>query len=151
MYSAIIVGTDGSETAQHAVDQAARLAQALGGHVHLVSAYEPLRGSTIQEAPAGAAKVWAIPPDAKVRAIVDEACAALRFKGIEVTPHAIARDPADALLEIAEQEHADLIVVGSRGMHGMARALGSVPNKVSHRARCSVLIVATDAPQRTAD
>jgi nucleotide-binding universal stress UspA family protein len=54
--------------------------------------------------------------------------------------------PADALLEIAEREGADLIVVGNRGMHGVSRMLGSVPNKVSHRARCHVLIVATDEP-----
>jgi nucleotide-binding universal stress UspA family protein len=37
-----------------------------------------------------------------------------------------------------------LIVVGSQGMHGVSRMLGSVPNKVSHRATCNVLIVATE-------
>jgi universal stress protein A len=61
-----------------------------------------------------------------------------------VKSHTVTGDPADALLQIAEQEKADLIVVGSRGMHGVTRMLGSVPNKVSHRARCHVLIVATE-------
>ena len=55
------------------------------------------------------------------------------------------RDPADALIEVAEQVGATLIVVGNRGMHSARRfVLGNVPNKVSHRARCNVLIVATD-------
>jgi nucleotide-binding universal stress UspA family protein len=58
----------------------------------------------------------------------------------------VTGDAADALLEVADAQKADLIVVGNRGMHGMTRVLGSVPNKVSHRARCSVLIVSTDAP-----
>jgi nucleotide-binding universal stress UspA family protein len=62
---------------------------------------------------------------------------------VDATSHTVKGDAADALLEIAERVKADLIVVGNRGMHGMARVLGSVPNKVSHRARCSVLIVAT--------
>ena len=60
--------------------------------------------------------------------------------------HAVKdRDPADALIEVAEQVGATLIVVGNRGMHSARRfVLGNVPNKVSHRARCNVLIVATD-------
>ena len=86
----------------------------------------------------------AVPPDMNVQAVVEEAAATVRMSGVGVRPHAVTGDPADALLAIAEQENADLIVVGSRGMHGMTRVLGSVPNKVSHRARCSVLIVATE-------
>ncbi|HWF49982.1 MAG TPA: universal stress protein, partial [Solirubrobacteraceae bacterium] len=75
-----------------------------------------------------------------------EAAAAVRVNGIDAKTHMVTGDPADALLEIAGQEQANLIVVGNRGMHGMTRVLGSVPNKVSHRAPCSVLIVSTDAP-----
>jgi nucleotide-binding universal stress UspA family protein len=67
-----------------------------------------------------------------------------RMSGVGMKAHTVTGDPADALLEIAEQEKAGLIVVGSRGMHGVTRVLGSVPNKVSHRARCNVLIVSTD-------
>jgi nucleotide-binding universal stress UspA family protein len=47
------------------------------------------------------------------------------------------------LLQIAEEQHAQMIVVGNRGMTGARRVLGSVPNRVSHRARCDVLIVVT--------
>jgi nucleotide-binding universal stress UspA family protein len=146
VYESIVVGTDGSETAQRAVAEATRLAKALGGELHLVSAYEPLRGVRIVGAPDGAANVWAVPPDAHVHAVVEEAAATVRRSGVGVKAHTLTGDPADALLEIAEQEGADLIVVGSRGMHGMTRVLGSVPNKVSHRTRCNVLIVSTEDP-----
>lgn len=144
MYESIIVGTDGSETAQRAVAEATRLAKALGSELHLVSAYEPLRGVRVAGAPEGTAVVSAVPPDATVQAVVDEATASIRMDGVGVKPHTVTGDPAAALLAIAEQVKADLIVVGSRGMHGVTRVLGSVPNKVSHRARCNVLIVSTD-------
>ncbi len=55
----------------------------------------------------------------------------------------IDRDPADALLQVAREVDASTIVVGNKGMSGGRRLLGSVPNKVSHEARCNVLIVAT--------
>jgi nucleotide-binding universal stress UspA family protein len=145
VYEAIVVGTDGSETAQRAVAEATRLAKALESELHLVSAYEPLRGVRVVGAPEGSAEAWAVPPDAKVQAVVDEAAAACRLSGVGVKSHTVTGDPADALLEIAERQKADLIVVGSRGMHGVTRVLGSVPNKISHRARCNVLIVSTDS------
>jgi nucleotide-binding universal stress UspA family protein len=142
MYSSIVVGTDGSQTAQRAVDEAARLAQAVGGHLHIVSAYTPAVGR-ISGAPAGAAKVWAMGPDHEVESLIQEALSKIRESGVEAKSHAVEGDPTDALLEVAERVNADLIVVGNRGMHGMGRVLGSVPNKISHRAHCSVLIVAT--------
>jgi nucleotide-binding universal stress UspA family protein len=144
MYESIVVGTDGSDTAKRAVDEATRLAEAMGSTIHLVSAYEPLRGARIVGAPEGAAKVWEVRPDAQVDAIIAEAASAIRMRDVKVESHAVTADPAEALLEVAEEANADLIVVGNRGMHGMTRVLGSVPNKVSHRARCNVLIVSTD-------
>jgi len=143
MYEAIVVGTDGSETATRGISEATTLAGALGAQLHIVSAYEPVRGAKVA-APEGAAKVWAVRPDDEVRGIVEEAEAAVRRRGVAVKSHTLKGDPADALLKIAEQENADLIVVGSRGMHGVSRVLGSVPNKVSHQATCNVLIVATE-------
>jgi len=141
---AIVVGTDGSDTAKRAVDEAVRLAKLLQAPVHLVSAYEPLRDVRVA-APGGAAQVWHPVPDAQVEATLQEGAAAVRFSGLEVETHAVRGDPADALLEIAEKVDATLIVVGNQGMHGAKRfKLGNVPNKVSHRARCNVLIVATD-------
>jgi nucleotide-binding universal stress UspA family protein len=144
MSDSIVVGTDGSETAGRAVDEAIRLAKALDAEVHIVSAYEPLRGAKIVGAPEGAAKVWAPLPDTFVNTTVDQAAAKVRTSGVSVKTHAIEEDPADALLKVAQSVDAGMIVVGSKGMHGARRVLGSVPNKVSHQARCNVLIVATD-------
>ena len=139
MYQSIVVGTDGSATAERAVAEAIKLAEALDAGLHVVSAYEPLRDVRVE-----GAKEGTVLPDTNVQAVVEQAGAAARMRGVRVNTHALAGDPGDALLEVAEQETADLIVVGSRGMHGMKRVLGSVPNKVSHQARCSVLIVCTD-------
>jgi nucleotide-binding universal stress UspA family protein len=145
MADLIVVGTDGSATARQAVTEAVRLAKALGAGVHVVSAFEPTRGARIAGAPEGAAKVWAPLPDDKVESILSEAAAGVRMAGVEVDTHAVRQDPADAVLEVADKVGATMIVVGSQGMHGARRlALGNVPNKVSHRARCNVLIVATD-------
>jgi nucleotide-binding universal stress UspA family protein len=130
MAPSIVVGTDGSDRAKRAVAEATRLAQALGAEVHVVSAYEPLRGARIAGAPEGAATVWAPLPDATVDATLSEAAAAVRFKGLEVSTHALEKDPADALLDVAERVGAEMIVVGNKGMHGARRLLiGSVPTR----------------------
>lgn len=145
MGESIVVGTDGSETAGRAVEEAVRLAKALDGEIHLVSAYEPLRGAHVTGAPEGAAKVFAPRPDSKVESTIEQAEASVRFAGVPVKTHTSQKDPADALIEVADEVGAHLIVVGSRGMHGARRVLGSVPNSVSHKAHCNVLIVNTDA------
>lgn len=146
MYELIVVGTDGSETAQRAVTEACALAKALDSQLHLVSAYEPVRGARVAGSHGGAVEGVEIKPDAAVQSVVEESTAAARLAGVQVTVHTAKGDAADALLAIAAREKADLIVVGNRGMHGAKRILGSVPNKVSHQAKCHVLIVATDDP-----
>lgn len=147
MSESIVVGTDGSDTAERAVDEAVRLAKALGAEVHIVSAYTPVRDAKIVGAPEGAAKVWAPLPDTFVNATLEQAAAKVRASGVKIETHARQMDPADALLKVAADVGASLIVVGSQGMHGAKRlTLGNVPNKVSHKARCNVLIVSTDVP-----
>jgi nucleotide-binding universal stress UspA family protein len=143
MSETIVVGTDGSETAKQAVAEAVRLAKAFDADLHTVTAYKPVRGAKIAGAPEGAAKVWAVLPDDFARRVVEDVATTLRFAGVKGETHMLERDPADALLEVAERVGADLIVVGSQGMTGAKRLLGSVPNKVAHEARCNVLIVAT--------
>jgi nucleotide-binding universal stress UspA family protein len=146
MAESIVVGTDGSERADRAVDEAVRLAKALGAELHVVSAYEPLRGAKIAGAPEGAAAVWAPLPDSTVESTLSQTAASARLQGgLEVITHAIRKDPAEALLSVAAEIGADLIVVGNHGMHGAKRLLGSVPNAISHKAGCNVLIVSTEA------
>ena len=64
--------------------------------------------------------------------------------GLEAEAHAVNGDAVSAILDVAEAVDADLVVVGSKGMHGTRRFIGSVPNSVSHSAPCAVLIVKTD-------
>jgi nucleotide-binding universal stress UspA family protein len=136
MYSTIVVGTDGSETARQAVRQATRLAAASGARIELVSAYEPVP----QSPPDG----WSVSAREDVEAALREAAEEIMAAGVEVAIYARQGDPAAALLDVAEERRADLIVVGNRGLTGAERfLLGSVPNKVSHHAPCSVLIIRT--------
>ncbi|HET7121448.1 MAG TPA: universal stress protein [Solirubrobacterales bacterium] len=146
MFKRILVGTDGSETASGAVRRAIELAKLSGSELGIVSAYEPISGrrvkSELSEAPADVQ--YEIGPREDVNLILDAAAAEARKEGVEVTTHPVEADPADAILNVAEQSGADLIVVGNKGMTGARRYfLGSVPNNISHHAPCSVLIVQT--------
>jgi nucleotide-binding universal stress UspA family protein len=143
MGEAIVVGTDGSETAKRAVDEATRLAKALDAELHIVSAFKPLTGAHVTGAPTAAAKVWQPLPDSRVEAILEQAAAGARFRDVKHKTHSSDDDPADALIAVAKQVDADMIVVGNKGMQGARRVLGSVPNKVTHNAPCNVLIVST--------
>lgn len=145
MTDTIVVGTDGSETAGRALAEAGRIAKALGAEVHIVTGYHN-EHTRIPSAPVGAQKVWQPMPDSRAQSILDDAQSTLHFAGVETTIHAVECDAADALLRVAEDVGATMIVVGNRGMSGVRRALGSVPNTVSHRADCSVLIVQTRDP-----
>ena len=72
---------------------------------------------------------------------VDRAQQRLARVGVESETHVWPGEPADALVQIADEQHAQMIIVGNRGMTGARRVLGSVPNRVSHHAHCDVLIV----------
>lgn len=146
MFKALVVGTDGSETAAEAVRQATDLARSVGAKINLVSAFQPVGEQRLREE-----RVQA-PEDVEhlvneredVDAALKEAAEAIEQAGVEVETFARRGDPADALLDVAEEENADLIVVGNKGMTGNKRfLLGSVPNKVSHHAPSNVLIVRT--------
>jgi nucleotide-binding universal stress UspA family protein len=146
MFNTIVVGTDGSDTAREAVRQATELAQKLGGSIQLVSAYEPVPEGRLreerQEVPEDLQ--WMVNPREDVTTTLEEVGEELKQQGIEVGTHAREGDPADAILDVAEEKGADLIVVGNKGMTGAKRfLLGSVPNKVSHHAPCSVMIIRT--------
>jgi nucleotide-binding universal stress UspA family protein len=117
-----------------------------GAQLRIVSAYEPVPaarlGEEAQQVPADLQ--WAVNPREDVDATLGAAAEAARSAGVEVVTYARQGDPADAILDVAEEQGADLIVVGNKGMTGARRfLLGSVPNRVSHHAPCSVLIIRT--------
>lgn len=146
MFSSIVVGTDGSDTATQAVRHAVDLASAVGAKLELVSAYEPVPEQRLAEERRHAPEdlQWAIGPREDVDATLEAAATIARAAGVKVELSSRQGDPADAILDVAEERDADLIVVGNKGMTGAKRfLLGSVPNKVSHHAPCSVLIVRT--------
>ena len=146
MFGSIVVGTDGSETASEAVRQAIDLASETGARLEVVSAYAPVPVSRLQsEATQAPSDVqWMINAREDVEATLAEVVAQAAARDVACSPHSRQGDPADAILDVAEETSADLIVVGNKGMTGAKRfLLGSVPNKVSHHAPCSVLIIRT--------
>jgi nucleotide-binding universal stress UspA family protein len=146
MFGSIVVGTDGSETAGEAVRQATDLAKAVGAQVHVVSAFEPVGNQRLREERTQVPDdmQWMVNVREDVEATLRAAADRIGEAGVQVETYPRQGDPADAILDVAEEQNADLIVVGNKGMTGAKRfLLGSVPNKVSHHAPCSVLIIRT--------
>jgi nucleotide-binding universal stress UspA family protein len=143
---AMVVGTDGSDTATEAVRQATELARTVGAKVYLVSAYEPVSDSRLRaerlQVPENLQ--WMVNPREDVERTLEQSAREMRDAGVDVETLAREGDPADSILDVAEEKGADLVVIGNKGMTGAKRfLLGSVPNKVSHHAPCSVLIIRT--------
>jgi nucleotide-binding universal stress UspA family protein len=142
-YRTVVVGTDGSASSMRAVDRAARITGA-DARLIVASAYLPhpedsraadVLGDESYKV-SGIAPIYAILQDAKERAHKAGA------KNVEERP--IEGAPVDALVKLAEDEKADLLVVGNVGLSTIAgRLLGSVPANVSRRAKVDVLIVHT--------
>lgn len=142
MFSKIVAGTDGSDTANAAVAEAIGLAQRCGAELHLVTAYRTPSGT--EAAPFGASA--AVPDsDAIFRSAGEKVLADVSAAAgdLVVQTHVRSGNAADALVEVANAVGADVIVVGSKGMTGARRLIGSVPNSVAHKAQCHVLIVKT--------
>jgi nucleotide-binding universal stress UspA family protein len=146
MFKRIVVGTDGSESATEAVRQAIGLAKLSGAGLDLVAAFEPVSQSRLREerGEVPGDVQYAMNPREDVNVVLESAAGMAKQEGVEATPYPREGDPADAILDVAEETGADLIVVGNKGMSGAKRfLLGSVPNKVSHHAPCGVYIVRT--------
>jgi nucleotide-binding universal stress UspA family protein len=143
MYKTLVVGTDGSPTADVAVQAAAELARSLGAALHIVTAFRTPRPGM------GAAAGVDLVDSGAGQAVAEESARAIGQAAIEkfgeglVAQAQVAQgNPDDVILSIAVEVGADLIVVGSKGMQ--RRYLGSVPNSVAHGAHCAVLVVKTN-------
>ncbi len=138
MFNVVVVGADGSPTARRAVEAAAEVAARSKGALHIVTAFEAK--NAVGAMPAEYANV-------NLETDADALLQTLSFigknHGVETTVHSSTGDPAEAIIKYAEKVGADLVVVGNRGMKGVRRVLGSVPNSVAHGAPCSVLVVDT--------
>jgi len=139
VFETVVVGADGSATAAEAVRVATELVKLTGGQLHIVTAYKPqqLRSA------AGEEFAKSLSTGDVAESVLAELASRARSNGVEVQTHQKDGDPADAICGVATQVKADLIVVGNKGMTGVRRVLGSVPNSVAHQAPCAVLIAFT--------
>ena len=143
-YKTVVVGTDGSESSMRAVDRAGQLASGPDAKVIVASAYLPhpedkhaadvLKDDAYKLA--GNAPIYDLLHDAHDRARAAGAA--------NVEERAILGAPVDALVDLAVEVGADLLVVGNLGLSSIAgRLLGSVPANVARRSKTDVLIVHT--------
>lgn len=139
MFTKIVVGTDGSDTASLAVQQAGELAAVLSAEIHVVTVYagavRPDFAELVDREKVANAS----------QQVLARAGELLRAAGVAtVHEHPADGDPAEAILDVAEQVGADLIVVGNKGVSGVRRfLLGSVAQKVVQHAPCAVLVART--------
>jgi nucleotide-binding universal stress UspA family protein len=139
MFETVVVGADESATAAEAVRVAIELVKLTDGQLHIVTAYKPqqLRSA------AGEEFSKSLSSGDLAQSVLDDLASRARTSGVEVQTHLKDGDPADSICEVATQVKADVIVVGNKGMSGLRRVLGSVPNSVAHQAPCAVLIAFT--------
>jgi nucleotide-binding universal stress UspA family protein len=140
MVATVAVGVDASSTAGEAVQMAAELARRFDAQLVLLSAYKDAGGAAASST-ADEELEWATNASARQRETIARTEERLRQDGVRCSSLVAVGDPADVLVRLAEQCDADILVVGNRGMQ--RRVLGSVPNTVTHKAACSVLVVKT--------
>jgi nucleotide-binding universal stress UspA family protein len=143
MFGEVVVGTDGSERANRAVERAVELVSSTGGRLHIVTAYRPPSVQKLERARASApAEIqWRISADSEAQAALRDAAKKASQAGVQAETYAEQGDPAKVILDTAGRLGAKLVVVGSKGVE--RRVLGSVPHSVSQQAECDVLIVHT--------
>jgi nucleotide-binding universal stress UspA family protein len=143
MVQTVAVGTDGSGTADKAVEFALELASRYEARIVFISAYVPVRESRLKREARDAPEdtQWTINPAEDVDATLRECEQRAEERGLRWASEAREGDPAKILVDLAESNGADVLVIGNKGMH--RKVLGSVPNTVSHNAPCSVMIVKT--------
>ncbi len=120
---------------------AVEIARRFDAQVVLLSALADASATSRDEALDTVELDWASNPSARVQHMVRTTQERLTRAGVRCIALADEGDPGDVLVRLAEECAADILVVGNKGMQ--RRVLGSVPNTVSHKAQCSVLVVKT--------
>jgi nucleotide-binding universal stress UspA family protein len=141
MFSTVAVGTDGSETASRAVEVAADMARHYDAKLFLLSAFTPSGQAPVNLSGSSREIQWTFSPAARLNEQLERTEAEMRADGIDCTTLVDQGDPSEVLVSLAAQCDADVLVIGNKGMQ--RRVLGSVPNTVTHKAGCSVLVVKT--------
>jgi len=143
-YKTVVVGTDGSDSSLRAVDRAGALASGPDARVIIATAYFPSHDDS-RAADVLKDEGYKLSGNAPIYAILREAKDRAKAAGAtNIEEKAIVGAPVDALVDLAEELKADLLVVGNVGLSTIAgRLLGSVPANVSRRSKIDVLIVHT--------
>jgi nucleotide-binding universal stress UspA family protein len=139
VFETVVVGADGSDTAAEAVRVAIELVKLSNGNLHIVTAYRPQQ----LRSEAGGEFSDSLTAGDLAESVLAELASRARTSGVAVETHLVNGAAADVICEVATQVKADVIVVGNKGMTGVRRVLGSVPNSVAHQAPCAVLIAFT--------
>lgn len=147
-YQTVVVGTDGSESSLRAVDRAGAIAADHDAKLIVATAHLPVPEEKGRYAiPPGSThgEDYRLVGEAPFYAILREATIRARKAGAtNVEEKSIVGPPITALVHLAEEASADLLVIGNVGLSSVAgRLLGSVPSEVSRKARTDVLIVHT--------
>jgi nucleotide-binding universal stress UspA family protein len=139
----IVVGTDGSPGAEAAVEKVIEMAGGRGAAVNLVCAYP---GRSTLERIGMSAKQESVDMRGVAADVLARDAHRLEDAGFTVEKHVREGDPANVILDVAEEQGANLIVVGARGSTGTQRrfTIGGVASKVAHHAPTSLLIVRQD-------
>ncbi len=126
IFTSIVVATDGSPTAAQAIAKGVELASTIGAELRLVGAYESSKDQQ------------------RLETALSQAADDVRKAGLDVETYARPGDPVDVVIDTAKELGADLIIVGNLGMKSAKRfILAPIPDKISHRAECSVLVANT--------
>ena len=148
MMDVIAVGTDGSATADKALEFAIDLAVRHGAELAVLSAYNSSPSAVASSAMAAAflhpvplEPQWHPQEAERVEELLAHAKRRAEKRGVTCRTASREGDPGEVLIELAERHGADVLVIGNRGMQ--RRMLGSVPNTITHKARCSVFVVKT--------
>jgi nucleotide-binding universal stress UspA family protein len=143
MIKTVAVGTDGSDTAAKAVEFALELAERYEAKIVFLSAYRPVSEDRLKREARDAPEdvQWQINPAEDVEPTLRDAKETADERGLDSTCEAKEGDPSKVLVDLADKHDADVLVIGNKGMQ--RKVLGSVPNTVSHKANCSVVIVKT--------
>lgn len=150
-YRTIVVGFDGSANATDALHHAARLC-APDGTVHVVTAYRRPSDSEVMQVIESLPEQYRqdYDPLSGPEEQLADALAVLAAAGVDHEGHLVEDDAASAILALADDAEAELIVVGSRGLGRTARFLrGSVSTKVAHHATTTFLVVHESDPDDT--
>jgi len=133
----VMVGTDRSETAERAVRWAAAFADAYSAELHVVQVVIPLHPADTEHGSAEVTRAGAAADELQTYATT--------IAGGRGFAHVVIDDdPALAIVHATEEHDIDVLVVGNAGMAGRKEfLLGNVPNRISHNARCTVIIVNT--------